>query len=69
MSRPHPGCLTGGMYEHILCVRLSGRACIECGEPAGTAWGPYFCPDCDVERLDRIDASLEEIRRSFNDGC
>ena len=59
MSRSHPACWTGGEYKHIDCVRLSGRSCHECGAPAGTLWGPHFCPPCDVERLDRISRAFE----------
>lgn len=39
----------------------SGKACVECGKPAGTPWGPYFCPDCDDVRLARIDKGMREI--------
>lgn len=62
-GRSHPQCWTGERYEHV-CLTPSGRACIECARPAGTPWGPYFCPEHDVERLDRISASLEEIART-----
>ena len=54
----HPNC--GGPKGHI-CRVLSGRACLDCGQPAGTLWGPYWCPDCDVKRLDRIGASLDSL--------
>lgn len=43
----------------------SGKECVDCGEPAGTPWGPYFCPDCDDKRLDRISASLKQIDAGF----
>ena len=56
-SRSHPECWQGDHYEHS-CHEPSGRSCVECGAPAGTPWGPYFCPECDVTRLDRIDANL-----------
>lgn len=41
----------------------SGRTCVEpgCGKPAGTPWGPYWCPDCDDKRMDRVSASLESL--------
>jgi hypothetical protein len=68
-DRSHPKCWKGDHYEHVECVDgfESGRECIEsgCVEPAGTAWGPYFCPEHDVERLDRISASLESIASSL----
>ena len=60
-NRSHPRCWTGTRYEHA-CHQPSGRMCVEgCGRPAGTPWGPYWCPECDVARLDRISASLEAI--------
>ena len=34
---------------------------MECNEPAGTLWGPYWCPEHDKERLDRISRNLVEI--------
>ena len=54
----HPNCTAG----HV-CQRPSGRECIErgCQEAAGTIWGPYWCPEHDRERLDRITASLEAL--------
>lgn len=54
----HPKCVDG----HV-CQEPSGRTCIEsgCNEAAGTRWGPYWCPDHDRERLDRIGASLDRI--------
>jgi len=40
----------------------TGKVCVECGEsPAGTAWSPYYCFECNVERIDRINVSLQEI--------
>lgn len=33
----------------------TGKPCIEkCGRPAGTAWSPYWCQQCNTERMDRI---------------
>lgn len=54
----HPDCIDG----HV-CQVPSGKACIEpgCALPAGTRWGPYWCPDHDRERLDRITASLTAL--------
>lgn len=60
--RSHPKCWTGTEYNHT-CHDYSGRRCIDCGEPAGTPWGPLWCPDCDVIRLDRISASMESLIR------
>ena len=54
----HPNCIDG----HI-CQRPSGRTCIEagCTRRAGTLWGPYWCPEHDKERLDRISAQMDAI--------
>jgi len=62
MSGSHPNCVN----EHV-CQRPSGRHCDVrgCDQPAGTLWGPYWCPEHDKERLDRISASFAEIERSF----
>lgn len=58
----HPGCseATG----HV-CHQPSGLRCVEpgCEQPAGTRWGPHWCPDHDAERLDRISASLVALAR------
>lgn len=45
----------------------TGKPCIErgCGRPAGTAWSPLWCHPCNVERMDRISASLAEIGTRF----
>ena len=60
MSRSHPHCWTPDGYVHT-CAEPSGRACIDCGEPAGTPWGPYWCPPCDVIRLDLISSHLKSL--------
>lgn len=46
----------------------TGKPCVEprCDRPAGTAWSPYWCFECNVERMDRIDGNLEEIRRRMS---
>jgi hypothetical protein len=64
-TQSHPGC--HGPAGHT-CQRPSRRTCVEagCGEPAGTLWGPLWCPVHDVERLDGISWSLTDIARSFD---
>lgn len=43
-----------------------GKPCIEkCGRVAGTYWSPYWCQPCNVERMDRISASMEGIAARF----
>lgn len=40
----------------------TGKKCIEgCGRPAGTAWSPYWCFECNKARMDRISKSLEDL--------
>ena len=45
----------------------SGLKCYECGKPAGTAWTEYWCPECDIERKERITKSLEAIDQRFEE--
>jgi hypothetical protein len=63
----HPKCHTE--RGHV-CQKPSGRKCYErgCDEPAGTGWGPMWCPKHDEERLDRITASLKSIVADFARG-
>ena len=63
MSGAHPNC--HGPRGHV-CQEPSGRQCIDCGEPAGTLWGPLWCPDCDVKRLNGISRSLRELARELD---
>ena len=41
----------------------TGKQCIEkgCEAPAGTKWSPLWCFEHNVQRIDRISASLEDI--------
>jgi hypothetical protein len=61
----HPHC--GGPDGHV-CQRPSGRTCIEpeCEQPAGTLWGPLWCPEHDQERLDRVSNRLEDLFRRLS---
>ena len=46
----------------------SGKTCqyeSDCDNPAGTAWGPYVCPKCNVKRLDKIGDFFEEQEKGF----
>jgi hypothetical protein len=45
----------------------TGKKCIEqeCKKPAGTAWSPYYCFDCNVKRIKRIDSQLKNILRGM----
>ena len=42
----------------------TGETCIEpeCDRPAGTAWSPHWCFECNVQRMDRINRQLESWR-------
>lgn len=40
---------------------------MDCGKPAGTPWGPYFCAECDDKRMERIDRGFAEIGKSFEE--
>jgi hypothetical protein len=53
-DREHPG---NSASHH------TGKPCIEpdCGKPAGTAWSPLWCFDCNCARMRRIDASMRAI--------
>jgi hypothetical protein len=41
----------------------TGKKCIEtnCNNPAGTAWSPYWCVDCNIKRIDRITKQLKNL--------
>lgn len=40
----------------------TGFPCIECGlRPAGTDWSPYWCFECNVARIRRIDSSFAAL--------
>jgi hypothetical protein len=54
----HPDCQTPAGH---VCQKPSGRRCVDCNEPAGTLWGPYWCPDCDETRLNRVSAQIQAL--------
>ena len=66
MGDSHAKCQTS--RGHI-CQEPSGRTCVEpgCDEPAGTWWGPLWCPEHDKERLDRCTAGLEAALAALTD--
>lgn len=61
----HQKCVDAGAH---ICQCPSGRVCIEpgCEEPAGTSWGPLWCPAHDQERLDRVGAQMRSIARDVD---
>lgn len=57
----HPDC--NEQNGHV-CVKLTRQTCWTegCEEQAGTLWGPYWCPDHDAMRLDRIRREMAKIQ-------
>jgi hypothetical protein len=76
-GRAHPNCWDAAAhrYDHDVggCARPGDRTrCYDadrtgCTERPGTAWGPYWCPRHDAERLNRISRQLDAVRRTFGD--
>lgn len=54
-------------HEHNSAAFHTGKKCIEksCKELAGTAWSPFWCFKHNVERMNRITKSLEELKSRF----
>ena len=41
----------------------TGKPCIDgCGRPAGTAWSPHWCFECNVARINRVTGQLKGIQ-------
>lgn len=64
-QRSHPRCERPNGHT---CQQPSGRVCIVggCGGEAGTDWGPFWCPEHDAERLDRISEGFAEVQRQMS---
>jgi hypothetical protein len=47
----------------------TGKKCIErgCNNPAGTAWSPLWCVECNIKRMDSITNSLLEIKNFLSE--
>lgn len=45
----------------------TGALCVEpgCDKPAGTAWSPHWCFECNVKRMDSISAGLAEAKNQL----
>ena len=44
----------------------TGKKCIDgCGRPAGTAWSDYWCFECNVDRMRKINENLKVIASKF----
>jgi hypothetical protein len=46
----------------------TGKKCIEsgCNNPAGTKWSPYWCFECNVKRIKRIDSQFAKMLVGIN---
>jgi len=47
----------------------TGKPCCEkgCDNPAGTAWSPHWCFECNVKRIRRIDRQLNAVLENFGE--
>lgn len=63
----HKICMDAGVH---VCQKPSPQRCHTqpCENQAGTLWGPYWCPEHDKERLDRITGQMDEIMSQFGSG-
>lgn len=45
----------------------TGKKCVEpdCDNPAGTAWSPHWCWQCNAKRLDRVSAGLAAAKQKM----
>jgi hypothetical protein len=52
---------TGNSIRHH-----TGKLCYnKCGRPAGTAWSPLLCFQCNVVRMNRINDSMKRIEENL----
>lgn len=54
----HPNCERPSGH---VCQKPSARICVDCDQPAGTLWGPMWCPECDANRLDHVSRQMESL--------
>lgn len=47
----------------------TGKPCVTlgCNNPAGTAWSPYWCFECNRDRMKSIDTNFKKITAKFRD--
>lgn len=45
----------------------TGKPCINegCENPAGTSWSPYWCIDCNIERMDHISDQMDQMLKQY----
>lgn len=55
-------------YEGNSNKYKTGEPCIEqgCLYEAGTKWSPYWCFECNVKRMKRIDSQLNNMLETFD---
>ena len=60
-----PGAYNDRTCEGNGAAHHTGKECIErgCHNPAGTAWSPYWCVECNIARIDGINAGWDEVLR------
>jgi len=46
----------------------TGEKCIDCDNPAGTAWSPLWCFECNVKRMRRIDERFKNLEKMLTKG-
>ena len=46
----------------------TGKKCIDCENPAGTAWSPLWCQPCNAKRMFRLDKQFKMIDETFKSG-
>ena len=46
--------LENGLLQDQICGKHRGR-------PAGTYWSPFWCVECNIERIDRINNRFSEM--------
>lgn len=52
---------------HHICEGPNGSTCLECNKPAGTIYGPYWCPDHDSQRIHNLLNDLRTIRNGLEE--
>jgi hypothetical protein len=66
MMGAHPNCQGPGGH---VCQVPSNRLCYEpeCVEPAGTLWGPHWCPEHDQDRIERIGRQMQDLQSALGE--
>jgi hypothetical protein len=43
----------------------TGKKCIDCDNPAGTAWSKLWCVECNIKRMDKITEQLDGMMKQM----